>query len=545
MSDSLIKLLRQFGITKLRTLAGETIIAAIEKVAPADLERQVSQILILKYGEAILEQREIRMCIMDVLDEPSCQKLCRLIGKPARTHLHGCTILRDYFRTLNEKKSKQLVDFLGLDPVFYYKKIADIRTSSEAISITPGEQISLKNYLHSFQKSIKDEIIELLDQRGKRFFVQMPTGSGKTYTALEAVVDILRRRRRRKYIVWIVDSNELAEQALDSFAYLWKLKGDRSVYAFRLFHSFNPTFNDTDGGVVFASFAQFYSILKNTNHSAYEALWRMINNSELLIVDEAHTSVAETYETCIQCFLKTDYTSVFGLSATPGRSAPDSTKQLIGLYSNNLVGLKDGSGKPVKDPLGYLQGQSFLAHLDCKILETGINVSDSDENSILAKLAMNSDRNDRILEQIKLADDAKESTLVFACTLDHVLALFILCRAKGIKTEYIVGDVNQVRRLEILSRFRNRDFSILLNLDILSTGIDVPNINKIIITRPIGTPILYSQILGRALRGPKNGGNEINTIITIKDNLLNFPSANFIYNMFALDWEPTNIKEKL
>jgi hypothetical protein len=186
MSDSLIKLLRSFGNTKLRDIAGETIIAAIEKVAPADLEKQVSQILLLKFGEAILDQREIRMCIMDVLDESSCLKLCRIIGRPARTHLEGSTILRDYFSKFSEKKSKQLVDFLGLGLSFYYKKTAELRTEAEAISVTSGEQISLKNYLHSFQKSIKDAIIELLDRRGKRFFVQMPTGSGKTYTALEA-----------------------------------------------------------------------------------------------------------------------------------------------------------------------------------------------------------------------------------------------------------------------------------------------------------------------------------------------------------------------
>lgn len=541
MNNILIKLLRRFGNAKLRNLAGETIISAIEKVAPADMERQVSEILLLKYGDAILDQREVRLCIMDVLDESSCLRLCRQIGKPATSHLKGSNILRDYFRNYSEKKSKQLVDYLELDPAFYYKKEAETRTESETISVTPGEQIRLKNYLHPFQKSVKDDIIEILDQKNKRFFVQMPTGSGKTYTALEAVVDILRRKRRRKYIVWLVDSNELAEQALDSFVYLWKLKGDRSICAFRLFHSFNPTFNDTEGGVVFASFDQFYSILKNTNHASFEALWRLIKNTELLIVDEAHTSVAETYETCIRCFINTDYTSIFGLSATPGRSTPDSTKQLIGLYSNNLVRLKDCSGEPIKDPLGYLQEQSFLAHLDCKILETGINVSDNVEDSILTKLAINSDRNDRILEQIKLADDAKEATLVFACTLDHVLALFILCKAKGIKAEYIIGAVNQVRRLDILSRFKKRDFSILLNLEILSTGIDVPNINKIIITRPIGSPLLYSQILGRALRGPKNGGNETNTVITIKDNLLNYPSANFIYKMFSLDWKQNKI----
>lgn len=541
MAAPLISILRRFGAGKLRTLAGETILSAIEKVAPADVEKQISQILLLKYGETILNERDIRLGIMNVLDKEQSLKLCHNIGKPAASHLQATNTLRDYFRTYGGKKSQQLVDFLGLGPAFYYKITEETRTDCQTISIVPDEQIRLKSYLHDYQKTVKDDIMDLLQHKGKRFFVQMPTGSGKTFTALEAVVDTLRRRRRRKYIVWLVDSNELAEQALASFVYLWKLKGDCSVHAFRLFAGFTPGFNDPEGGVVFASFAQFHSIISNTDHAAYEAIWRLIKNSELLIVDEAHTSVAPTYEQCIRCFLKNDYTTAFGLSATPGRSDPNSAKDLIGLYSNTLIGLNDGVGNPIKDPLGYLQAHSFLATLDCKVLETGITVTYDQEDSLLASLAANPERNDRILDQIKLAHDAKESTLVFACTLDHVLALSIICKAKGIKSEYIIGNVDQVRRLDILARFKKRDFFILLNLDILSTGIDVPNVNKIIITRPISSAILYSQILGRALRGPKNGGNKSNTVINLKDNLENFPSANFIYNMFALDWRPKQL----
>jgi superfamily II DNA or RNA helicase len=543
MSNTLIALLRRLGGGKLRSLAGETIIAAIEKVEPADVEKQVARILLLKYGEAILNQREIRLSVIDVLDKNASFALCRLIGERANTHLQATTVLRRYFRTYGEKKSQQLVDFLGLDPRFYYKTIPDDRSASELISITPGEQIRLKNYLHGYQKTIKDDIIELLQQRGKRFLVQMPTGSGKTFTALEAVIDILRRRRRKKYVVWVVDSNELAEQALASFSYLWKLKGDRDINSFRLFKSFTPEFDDAEGGVVFASFSQIYSILENTDHPAYKAVWRLIKNSELLIVDEAHTSVAPSYELCIRAFLNNDYTGVAGLSATPGRSNPTSTEQLVELYSDNLVRLHNDSG-PIKDPIGYLQHHSFLAKLDSRIMETGVTVATNNEEALLTTLASNPERNDRILDQLKLANDFKESTLVFACTLDHVIALSILCKASGIKAEYIIGEVDQVRRLEILSMFKKREFFILLNLDILSTGVDLPNVNKIIITRPIGSTILYSQILGRALRGPKNGGNKTNTIITLKDNLLNFPSANFIYNMFAIDWKPKTLVER-
>ena len=79
-----------------------------------------------------------------------------------------------------------------------------------------------------------------------------------------------------------------------------------------------------------------------------------------------------------------------------------------------------------------------------------------------------------------------------------------MCKEEGINTEYIIGEVDQARRIEILNSFRNKEFNILINLDILSTGIDIPNINKLILARPTKSPNLASQILGRALRGPKN-----------------------------------------
>jgi len=129
---------------------------------------------------------------------------------------------------------------------------------------------------------------------------------------------------------------------------------------------------------------------------------------------------------------------------------------------------------------------------------------------------------------------------VFACTLDHVYALLILCRAYGIGAKYIIGDIDQSDRIGILEQFKKKEYNILINLDILSTGIDLPNIQKVIIARPISSPNLLSQILGRALRGPNNGGNSENTIINIKDNLVNFPGTSFLYNFYQSEWEVIN-----
>ena len=58
----------------------------------------------------------------------------------------------------------------------------------------------------------------------------------------------------------------------------------------------------------------------------------------------------------------------------------------------------------------------------------------------------------------------------------------------------------------------------LINHQILSTGIDVPGMNSIMILSKIESPSLALQIIGRAMRGEKNGGNKSNTIYLTQDN---------------------------
>jgi DNA repair protein RadD len=316
---------------------------------------------------------------------------------------------------------------------------------------------------------------------------------------------------------------------------LWLIKGDRPLTLFRLFQKFQPDFNNYEEGVVFAGFAKFHSILANRNHSHYTSVRTLIRNARLLIVDEAHTSVAETYEDCINAFVATDNTDIIGLTATPGRTDPEESVDLKRLYSNQLIRVTDGDGNNIDDPIGHLQEGRYLANLTYETFETGLEFSE-DKKRILEALACSQERNEKILEQIERAVELAHSTLIFSCTKDHAYALLVLCKSKDILAEVITGDVPQVARLDILDRFRNREFFVLINQNILSTGIDVPNIDRIIVCPPIGSKILYSQILGRALRGPKNGGNENNTVVGIRDNLLNYPSARLIYDSFANEW---------
>lgn len=547
LKEKLLKLLVRIDLPTLHKLVGVVILNAIKSVNKGEDETELSKILILKFEKLILNEKEIREAIINSLNKDEIKNL----GSQCELKNNGGSIYSNtiefFSRGYNKPKSKVLTDFLGLDSSYYFKDIVDTRREKELITANYGEQVNILSYLHPYQKRVKDEVMYRLVQKNeKSFFVQMPTGAGKTLTALECVVDLLRKPNplneakipeKNKYIVWIVDTNELAEQAFQSFIKLWKLRGDRNLYAFRLFKNFNTDFSKEDGGIVFTGFDKFYSILKNPNSSQFDSLKYLIVNTEMLIVDEAHHSLAETYSTCINSFKGSPYIKILGLSATPGTNDTETTTKLVEMYSSDKISIRDDEWKPIGDAIQYLQQREYLAKLTTKILETGVSASESNENRILVELASNSERNERIIEQIKLANDAKESTVVFACSLDHVYAILILCRAYGIEANYIIGAVEQAERLSVINSFKKRDYFILINLEILSTGIDLPNIDKVIITRPISSPNLVSQILGRALRGVKNGGNSNNTIINLKDNLLNFPSASYLYDYFEGAWE--------
>ena len=195
--------------------------------------------------------------------------------------------------------------------------------------------------------------------------------------------------------------------------------------------------------------------------------------------------------------------------------------------------MKDSSGVEIPDPIKYLQDLEYLAEIEYEPLDSNFELKNINEGEACVKLAENTDRNNIILKQIEKAVSLNESTIVFACTVDHVIALMALCRAKKIEADFIIGEVPQHKRLEIFDRFKKGDLKILINHEMLSTGIDLPNLNRLIITRPIGSPILYSQIIGRALRGPKNGGNKKNTIVNIQDNCSNYPDMNLLYQLFT------------
>jgi superfamily II DNA or RNA helicase len=155
-----------------------------------------------------------------------------------------------------------------------------------------------------------------------------------------------------------------------------------------------------------------------------------------------------------------------------------------------------------------------------RIEDSGFIFADNEFNfksRTLDDLTANASRNLSIINIIKENYDLGKKILVFTCGLVHNKIL------KSILLDYQIEsgciDANSKNRRFLIDRFKNGDLNILLNFGVLTTGFDAPKTDVCIIARPISSIVMYSQMVGRILRGPLNKGNKNNVLYTIKDNL--------------------------
>ena len=107
---------------------------------------------------------------------------------------------------------------------------------------------------------------------------------------------------------------------------------------------------------------------------------------------------------------------------------------------------------------------------------------------------------------------------------------------RGVTACTVTSDLGPQSRQRCIDGFRGGRYDVIVNFGILSTGFDAPSTRAIVITRPTASVVLYSQMLGRGMRGPLVGGNKECTVVDIVDNIEGFGSEEGIYEYFAGYW---------
>jgi len=440
---------------------------------------------------------------------------------------------------LNDKFSKAVINFFELDcEDFFLNKVERKLPSSEVVNPKTTCSNNSRNYLpdinplYPFQKETKDTLSNMLvSNEDNKIILHMPTGSGKTKTAIEAIIDYWRvKGRRQGYIVWFAHSKELCEQAYQTFKRIWCARGDYGICMYRVFGKHNPEIKKEGNGILFMGFQKYYNIYKNRGHVRTS----LAKKVRLIVVDETHRAIAETYNESIKSLLHSK-TNLLGLTATPGRKTDIDHPEnyILNDMFNIHVSLHDDEGVELKpnltevNAIKYLQKKRYLAKINRKLVDSKIKIIKKD----LTKEGNLNDnkkfeiseiyiRNRKILQEIeKAVIKRNETVLVFATSISHALALEILLRKiYNIEAQCILGNTPNSKREKAITRFRNEDLPVLINYNILTAGFDSPRLGTLVISRVTESIVLYSQMLGRALRGPKMGGREINTVIDMKEN---------------------------
>ena len=393
--------------------------------------------------------------------------------------------------------------------------------------------------LKEYQAGVFYPVHEYISQTPyARCIIQMPTGSGKTRTAMEVVCETLNDKQRD--VLWLANTQELCDQAFYTFNEIWaflRKNRSRAINHIRLNRlpeeSSLPTFH--------------VSSLQGLSPDIIEGKLKQKgidrNNLELVIVDEAHISIAPTYRKTIE-YLIQGGAKLIGLTATPGRqlknSSSDENRELSDFYFNKLFELNTGEELPID----YLRSKGILANAKFVSIEgskveniltkseiTNWRESKSIPKKIESLLTNNVKRNAIIFDQLVQLLNKKRKILFFATSIDHSKLITALLNLKGFKAQHLDGNSGKFRA-EIIRSFKNNDTQILCNYGVLSTGFDDPQIDVVFMARPTNSIVLYSQIIGRGLRGPVIGGTDYCEIYTVFDNILDLPENNEIYSYF-------------
>ena len=338
--QNLIKLVSQINFSELMLLAGPVIVKAVSFAYETNNSNELARLIIDRYGNNILNQSRLRLGLIDLLSPEDALKYCKKLNITiASEDLYepSSKLLDRYRKSFTTSKAKEFIDIFNLPERLVPVKELDEREVMVEVSSKFGEKLSSKGTLHPYQLSIKDSLAKHLIEGGyKRIMMEMPTGAGKTMTALELVVDFIRSHQFSGMIVWIVDSNELANQAFESFVSLWKLRGDRVAFSYRFFNKFKPDFSKCEPGIVFTSFTTCNAAHTSNNLDVRKNFELLSKSAELIIVDEAHSSAAVTHFETILKFNNTNV-KLIGISATPLRTDHQENQDLMNLYGSNIV----------------------------------------------------------------------------------------------------------------------------------------------------------------------------------------------------------------
>jgi len=366
-------------------------------------------------------------------------------------------------------------DFVPYDKVEFLDRTERSRDAGPRVMLSPVEL-----RLEPFQERLLEQVELSRIQGHHRNLLVSATGTGKT---VMAAMDYVRLRERlpRARLLFVAHRAEILEQSLATFRHalrdhafgeLWvgKHKPSRFEHVFASIQSLSAAHLDD---------------LDQTHF-------------DVVIVDEFHHAAAPSYSSLLNHVQPQE---LLGLTATPERS---DGLPVLGWFGDRIAAelrLWDAIDQQRLAPFLY-----YGVHDGLDLRDVPWRRGRGYDVEGLSNLLTASDRWARLVlkQLLDYAENPKRMRVLgFCVSVDHARFMARVFQEAGVTAVAVWGDSPKAERQEALRGLAERRIQVVFSVDLFNEGIDVPNVDTLLLLRPTDSATLFLQQLGRGLRRSK------------------------------------------
>ena len=401
----------------------------------------------------------------------------------------------EYQAIYNRHKEQRKIEFESLEAADDYiedKRIADGQRAPYIVNPT-------KLSPNVMQSEFVDNMRDLENVGAERALLISATGTGKTYASAFAVRDYEPKR-----LLFIVHREQIAKQARKSY---YRVMGQDVTMGI-----LSGTAKDTGAQFIFST---MQTISKEEVYSQFAP-----EEFDFIVIDEAHRAGAPSYQKIFSYFKPKMF---LGMTATPDRS---DGYDIYKLFDHNIayeIRLQQALEEDMLCPFHY------FGITDIQLVD---NQGDDESKLIDFARLTSEERVKHIIEQIKFYgySGSRAKGLIFCSRKDEAKKLSYKFNQLNYRTIALSGDDSQTQREDAIARLIAGEgddcLDYIFTVDIFNEGVDVPEINQVIMLRPTQSPIVFIQQLGRGLRKFKD-----KEYVVILDFIGNYVGNNFMIPM--------------
>ena len=401
-------------------------------------------------------------------------------------------VLQEFDELWQDEHSLAFEDFIDSYRQEYLNEKIIRKQKQQAVS---EQVVELENYRlkpNKMQVAFVKNVMEMRAQHIDRALLLSSTGTGKSLASAFMLREMGTRRA-----LFIVHREQIAKQTLKSYK---RVFGSSRTYGLL-------SGNSRELGAEFL-FATMQMMSKEEIRSHYSP-----EDFDVIILDECHHVGAESYQKIMQYFKPKFW---LGMTASPDTNQYD----IYSIFDHHIayeIRLQQALEEDLLCPFHYFG-----------ITDLEINGEVFDDNAGVKNFSnlISDARVDYVIDKANYYGFSGDRVkgLIFCSRKDEAKELSKKFNERGLRTEVLTGEDAQERRESVIARLTNDEdgedqLDYIFTVDIFNEGVDIPEINQVIMLRPTQSPVVFIQQLGRGLR--KYEGKEYVVILDFIGNYMN------------------------